>query len=1220
MKRFRRMKKLASAAVFLMLATLVFPFMAPPALAQATTGGLKGVVTDVSGAVVPDADVTAKNVATGVENKAKTNADGLYSFARLAPGSYNLDVQKQGFKKAEFQQVGVSIGQDTSIDATLQAGQITETVTVTATGEELVQKEQAQISNTFESRKVSELPSNIAGGGIDTLALLAPGVVPGFGNVNSNGTTLSVNGQRARANNFTIDGQDNNDLSIGGPSFFVDNQDVVGEFQIITNNFSAEYGRNQGAIINIVTKAGTNAFHGTGAWYHRDRRYLDALTNIERRGGRVDPPPFLYNVFSGTVGGPIIKDRAFFFGSYQMITARATSLGQSGNPTIAAEELDRLKAAFPGNAAIATLADFSAFRLTDVGTVRERADRSRTEFIILNNVRYRVAYPEREVINADNAPEWSVRGDWKITEKDNIWYRHLHQFAPNHFGTGTISSGWLGDVPASGTHSGASYTRQISNNSVNEARFSYSRLSVKFGGGCEGKFKSCIPDPTAILTSFTNINFTGITSQRQNADGTVSSTGISLQTIGPATNLPQGRIVTAYQWLDNFSKTKGLHQFKMGVDVRRLTNSVPFLPNVNGAYRFSTTGRLINNAPTQVQLAVGEDTIAYQETDQFYYFEDNWRFKDNLTLNLVVRYEYTGQPVNTLFRLTLDRESDPATAIFKQSLPVEARIVPKLAADKNNWAPRIGFAWRPNYSGGLGKMLLGGGGDTVVRGGYAIAYDPAFYNIMLNISTSSPSVFLNTTLNPAAAPGIVFPLPSNPIGQTVQDLARANGLLTRNLFDPKFFSATIVSPNFYSPYSQQWSLGIQRPLGRNNVYEVRYVGNHAVGLFATLNRNPRVDRLLNGFTSNILTGFTPAGAAITTPVTFPGFANLLPPGITAQVAGSGACVDDPATTTLNESGACNGRLLPRSLIRSRENIAQSTYHGLQMQARGRLFNQLSYGGSYTFSKTLDNASEIFTFAETSAPQNPFNSNSAEKGLSGFHRAHASAFNFLWDIPGYGTKSGLVGRLVNGWQLNGIYYLAAGRRFTPQQFSNTGLTGYDDSTFNASFFGQDALRPFVGNPKAPKDSVGITAIDATFLFGVPATNPNALYSLNDLNKTGTVTVITKDQVRYIFNGPGAARMFNNPFGTAARGSEAGPLLNDLNLGLYKNTRIKEKITFRLSIDSFNVLNHKNPGAGFNSGGTFPTPYVEQAGQTDGFYDFNGITGARRAWQVGAKIIF
>lgn len=309
MRHLHRMKKLTWVLTLMFASMLILPLIAIPASAQATTGGLNGSVTDQTGAVIADADVTAKNNATGIVTKSRSNAEGIYSFSRLLPGAYTLTVEKEGFKKAEFQEVVVQVGQNTTIDTVLQAGARTETVTVTAAGEELIQKEQAQVSTTIEARKVQELPSNIAGGGIDTLALLAPGVVPGFGNVNGNGITLSVNGQRARSNNFTIDGQDNNDLSIGGPAFFVDNQDMVGEFQIITNNFSAEYGRNQGAIVNIVTKAGTNNYHGTLTWFHRDQKFFDALTNIERRGGQKDPDPFLSNVFGGTFGGPINRKR-----------------------------------------------------------------------------------------------------------------------------------------------------------------------------------------------------------------------------------------------------------------------------------------------------------------------------------------------------------------------------------------------------------------------------------------------------------------------------------------------------------------------------------------------------------------------------------------------------------------------------------------------------------------------------------------------------------------------------------------------------------------------------------------------------------------------------------------------------------------------------------------------------------------------------------------------
>src|SRR5215510_6616495 len=515
MKLLSSMKKLASAAVFLMLATLVYPYTAPVALAQATTGQIKGVVTDASGAVIADADVTAKEVATGVETKTKSNSEGLYVFPRLKPGSYLLTVQKQSFKKQEFQQVVVSIAQDTTIDVALQAGQITETVTVTAQGEELVQKEQVQISNTFESRRVAELPSNLAGNGIDTLALLVPGVVQSNAGVaNTNGTEMSVNGNRPRSNNFTIDGGDNNDLSITGPAFFVNNQDVVGEFQVITNNFSAEYGRNQGAIVNIVTKACTNAYHGSAFEFHRNRNFLDSLTNIERRSGDLTgPPPLVYNVFGGTIGGPIKKDRIFFFGSYQEITDRRSQLAEGGSPTIAPEELSRLKAAFPNNPVVDLLANFSAFAIP-FGTLSERTDRPQNDTVTIGGQTFRVAFPKRFFPRGNTEYEFSARGDVKINDKHSVWYRHLYQ-RDNNLNVVTLftadpSNGFHGDAPGKTNYATANLTSQISTTAVNEFRFVFNRFEFIFGGGCNPGQKGCIPLASQLLQTNPIVGFSGL--------------------------------------------------------------------------------------------------------------------------------------------------------------------------------------------------------------------------------------------------------------------------------------------------------------------------------------------------------------------------------------------------------------------------------------------------------------------------------------------------------------------------------------------------------------------------------------------------------------------------------------------------------------------------------------------------------------------------------------
>src|SRR5205085_3698236 len=402
-----------------------------------------------------------------------------------------------------------------------------------------------------------------------------------------------------------------------------------------------------------------------------------------------------------------------------------------------------------------------------------------------------------------------------------------------------------------------------------------------------------------------------------------------------------------------------------------LNNSVPFLPNINGAFRFSTTARIVANAPTQVTLVAGEPTIQYKENDQFYYFQDDFKFRDNLTLNLGIRYEYTGQPINKLNALTTARESNPSTAIWLQSLPLSVRTVPKLPIDKNNFAPRVGFAYSPHWgNSGASHFLFGENDATVIRGGFSVAYDPAFYNILLNVSTSSPTVFNNLIVNTGGVTAPAFRLPANPTGDVVRSALGA--FLEKNKFDPRLFTETIVGNNFHSPYSEQWSFGIQRQINRNNVAELRYVGNHGVGLFQSLNRNPFIG--IPGSTSNggLVSGFTSAGFGDTT-FTFPAFPRFIPSGITAQT-----CTDNPATLGVNE-GVCNGRVLPQGLVRSRENTGSSTYNGLQARYNGRLYNQFTVGGSFTWSKTLDNASEVFSFGEGAFASNPFDINSNEKG-------------------------------------------------------------------------------------------------------------------------------------------------------------------------------------------------------------------------------------------------
>jgi hypothetical protein len=360
------------------------------AFGQAQTGTLRGTVTDPNGQVVAGATVTAKHQGTGASTPTTTNGDGQFVLPNLAPGAYTVTVESTaGFSKKVVTDVSVPIGQVTDLPIAMAVGTPAETVTVSSTGEELITKDQAQISTTFETRKIEELPSNGAGGGLDTLALLAPGVVASRNSgVNTNGAGLSVNGNRGRSNNFQIDGSDNNDLSIGGPALFVDNQSQVAEFQIITNNFSAQYGRNSGAVVNIVTKQGGNDFHGDLFEYHQNWAHLNSLDNIEKASGQLTPNQNIYNAFGGTVGGPIYlpifgegkksiwkgKDKAFFFFSYQGVRNPFSTTLRGGGLSIFGTDTARLASTFPGNNAMLALATLQGFSATNVGTVGPRND------------------------------------------------------------------------------------------------------------------------------------------------------------------------------------------------------------------------------------------------------------------------------------------------------------------------------------------------------------------------------------------------------------------------------------------------------------------------------------------------------------------------------------------------------------------------------------------------------------------------------------------------------------------------------------------------------------------------------------------------------------------------------------------------------------------------------------------------------------------------------
>ncbi|MFN0109667.1 MAG: carboxypeptidase regulatory-like domain-containing protein [Blastocatellia bacterium] len=1169
----------AFAAMLLLGICLIF---STKAVAQTATGGIRGVISDANGAAIAGAAIAAKNAATGLEIKTTSNSEGAYSIPRIPPGSYSLTIEAQGFKKSAVTGVEVSLGRDSVVDSALEPGAISEVVTVAGGAEALVEKDSVQISTTFEQKKIQDLPINIPGRGLDRVALLTPGVTVGFGNVNGNGVTLSANGQRARSNNFTIDGVDNNDLSIGGPNYFVRNPEVVGEYQVVTNNFSAEYGRNQGAIVNIVSRSGGNQYHGSLGWDHLDNKNFNSLTNIERRSGQKDPAPDLDNIFTYGVGGPIVKNKVFFYTTgYFRRNPRVADLRTTLQaPTPAG--IQALKAAFPNNPAVQYYADFSAFNLP-LGTLSARTDVA-GQTLTLGTTTVPTAAVRRLVSLSNRQDEYTFRGDANLTEKHRLWGRYFWQDTPNINSLADVR-GWAGDSPAQSKQIGGGWTWTISTRLVNEVRFNYSKLFVLFGGGAAGG-KGQIPHPDEIDKAFAFLN------------PTFTVGGQGLLTIGPATNLPQGRSVESYQVSDNLTWTRGNHQMKMGFDFRKLENTAPFLPNVNGNFQFDTAQQLNDNKPTQITVAFGPATLSYGEKDQFYYFQDDWRIKSNLTLNLGVRYENTGQPINLLNDVTALRESNPAEAFWRQNLPLEARTNNRIPVDGNNFAPRVGFVYTPKFDKGLmGKLF--GSDKTTVRGGYGIAYDATFYNLMLNISTAAPTVFLTS------APQFGVPVAS-PTGDKVRAAAASSGLIRFNTFDPRFLSRTTINPKMRSPYSQQWSFGIQREI-KNNVVEVRYVANHSVGLFQTINANPFIGNLVNGFSRP----YHDPVANVAKSLAFPGFPNVIPGGIRPLT-----CTDNTATP--DNEGACSGRILPFGVARERINGAQSTYHGLQTRFDGRFKRDFIYGFTYTWSKALDNASEVFNFAggnSVAVSQNPLNLTSGEKSFSGFDVPHSFTMNFIYELPFMKNQKGILGRMIGGWQLNTTARVQNGVRFTPTHPS-AARNPYEDGTFMNTFFGNSQMRPFAGNPNAAAGSVAVTDVDACVFYarcGATAGNPNlrtsttGFFLMSDLNRN-VFTAVSPNDVRYILNGPGAAIKFNNPFGTVARNSAFSDRIETVDLSIFKTFKVRESINVQYQLQLINAFNHPIFGT--------PATNVDNIN----FFNFQENDGGRRVISMGLRVRF
>jgi hypothetical protein len=994
---------------------MTFAVICIQAFPQATSGSIGGTITDQTKLVIPNVMVKATEKSTGVTRDTRTNDVGIYSFPKLPPGTYDLTFTAAGFNVNAFQGAEVRLGVETTVNQMLKVGLSNETVTVTASAL-TIDFSTAQTTAVFEEKTIEELPALT--GRMDSLAYLTPGVVTGLGSGNTNGADISVNGQRQRSNNFTIDGQDNNDVSVTGPSLFMSNIDVVKEFSIITNTFSAEYGRNQGAMVNIVTRSGTNDFHTTLYGYHQNS-FFSSNTFDNNRDGL--PKERLNDNNDGfTIGGPLVKNKIFYFGNFGAEFQKSISFNTStpSSMVITPDGLNTLLGYFPNSTPLRIYQQYGPWSRPIGGpSILEGSTATKTVTVAGVNGGNPISFQAAQITRAVSTPfrsyDWGSKWDFNLTPKDTLNVRVIFQ-DQNWENQNGSAAGYEINVPSRTINIGGTYNRLISEHKFNEFRFNFGRTRVMFEGANTSPFSDLGDNLSRITMPSGFLSF------------------------GLSTSYPQGRKLNNFQFLDNYVQLSGRHTIKAGAEVRYQKTTSFFLPNVNGSFSFSSMANFINNSATYTGAA-GNTAILYNETDIYAYLQDDFKIKSNLTLNLGVRYEYSGQPLNTLHDLTVQRERYEGLALWNTSLPIAERTVAALKADKNNWAPRFGFAYTPQFA-----TWLFGKDKTVFRGGFSIAYDPAFYNIMLNVASSSPTVVAYTIRGAA--------MPANPIGSVI-----ASTFTPVKGQDPRQKNQTKNGPSFHSPYAENWSFGMQRQVAKNNVFEIRYVGTRGVGLFQSRNGNPNVQAYLDN-----------------------GFSSFLPSGVTA---------------------AENGRLLnDYALLRIRGNTGSSTYHGLQSSYNGRI-RDLAFATSYTFSHTIDNVSEIFGYLDNGSiamAQNPWNIGRGERGNSNIDIPHVWTVNFNWDVPWKKNQASALGKILGGWTLAGNYRVTSGRPMTVVCWDCANST--TDNNFNINFAGYyDTTRPFLSNPKAPRTTVGQYMEDGSLVdwwTGDATTADKVHYIIND----------------------------------------------------------------------------------------------------------------------------
>ena len=1043
------------------------------ATAQTFRGTILGTVIDQSGAAIPGAQVVVKNQGTGTTRTTSSGDAGTYQVPELPVGQYSVTVTKEGFESVTLGDVEVRVAGERRVDVTLKPGRVESRVEVRAEVP-MVTTTEDTLGGTIQARQVDNLPVN--GRDYTKLIFMALGVTgspdqmtdsPGsFGEV-------SVNGARGRSDNYLLDGTDMNDgyrndptinqAGVFGTPATILPVDAIAELAVLSN-FAPEYGRNAGAVINIVTKSGTNTLHGTAAEFFRDTAFdaRNFFNDVQATTGILPPKDAFHNSqYGGSLGGPIVKNKTFFFVDYDGQRESGGLASQACVPSSA--DLLTATAAIGGsgmiNPVIAGLLKNNPWPSTSV------SDANCPNITTSNPFRNRISSAIAKI-------------DHNFNEKNLLTGRYYFGNSDQNFPLSLVAGGALPGyntlTPTRINLVSLSYVRVLSSTQVNEVRFGYNRFHETF-----------FPQDKSFDPASVGLD-TGVGSQDY---GLPLMRFTSLASVGSNLSLPRGRTDQNWQFIDNFSWKLGRHELKFGYELRRTTVSQFFDAGYRGRIDFkyvdaqTSLEQFLLGIPSGGRAAEGDSNRNTAQDSHAWYLQDGFRISRRLTFNYGVRWDYFGviHEENSLFS-----NFDPVNGLRMVGTSGLSSLYNR---DLNNFAPRLSVAYD-----------LTGKGKSVVRAGWGVFYDvfsQDFFLGQLPFNTFNPG----PAYNGVGAKPVLF-------SSSVATDASGNNLpLSANqpVFPQSTFAATdvfAVDQHIRTPYMENYNLNVQQQIADGVVLQVGYVGSEGHKLFRYRDINQPTQAMINSHDPQATGGCCAARPFDNGP--FP----PSPPS--------------PAGTTL-------------FYVNNFESSANSNYNSLQTQLRITNLKGFQTTVNYTWSHSIDNASDGQDFvANASQPNNSYRPD-LERGNSNFDVRHRFVWMWSYTFP---TREGSLSKLSNGWGFNSVITLQSGQPFH--------LNFFDDYDGTGEFFPRPDV---VGNPFAgthtPDGFVNLSA------FHVPCTLNTAGDGFADACIQGT----------------------QHP-GNMGRNSLIGPHFRQFDFSVFKDTQISERLKVQFRAEFYNLPNHPN----------------------------------------------